>query len=167
MYRAVGSGVRRSRRQEYKHAPGYIESTTMPLAIQSRETEGITIFDLHGRIVAGPESTELRDALTRFALEPRPNLILNMQHVHFVDSTGLGILVVGHSAMEQGGGALKLLNVSKRSAQLLILTKLSTVFEMFDDEQSAINSFFPDREVKRFDILEFVKSQDSDTPERS
>lgn len=135
----------------------------MPLAIQQRETEGIGIFDLQGRIVAGPEAAELRDALTKFAAGPHPNLILDMQHVHFVDSTGLGILVVGHSAMKEAGGALKLLNLSKRSAQLLILTKLSTVFEMFDDEQAAINSFFPDREVKRFDILEFVNSQEGET----
>jgi anti-sigma B factor antagonist len=132
----------------------------MPLAIQQRETEGIALFDLHGRIVAGPEATELRDALTEFAKRPAPNLILNMQQVHFIDSTGLGILVLGHSAVKQAAGALKLLNLSKRSAQLLILTKLSTVFELFDDEQAAINSFFPDREVKRFDILEFVQEQE-------
>ena len=57
---------------------------------------------------------------------------------------------------------MKLTNLSKRSAQLMILTKLSTVFEIFDDEQSAINSFFPEREIKRFDILEFVKSHPDD-----
>jgi anti-sigma B factor antagonist len=140
----------------------YSKSTKdMALAIEQRETEGITVFDLNGRIVAGPEASELRDALTQFAAGSHPNLILNMQHVHFVDSTGLGILVLGHSAMKQAGGALKLLNLSKRSAELLVLTKLSTVFEMFDDEQAAINSFFPDREVKRFDILQFVQEQEN------
>ena len=132
----------------------------MPLAIQQRETEAIVIFDLNGRIVAGSEAEELRDVLTRFASRPNPNLILNLQHVHFIDSTGLGTLVLCHSAMKQAGGALKLLNLSKRSAQLLILTKLSTVFELFNDEQAAINSFFPDREVKRFDILQFVQEQE-------
>ncbi len=132
----------------------------MPLAIQQRETEGIFIFDLQGRIVAGSEVEELRTALTGFATRPSPNLILNLQHVHFIDSTGLGTLVLGHSGMKEAGGALKLLNLSKRSAQLLILTKLSTVFEMFDDEQAAINSFFPDREIKRFDILQFVQEQE-------
>ena len=132
----------------------------MPLAIEQRETEGITIVDLNGRIAAGSEATDLRDTLNRLAESGHPNVILNMQYVHFVDSTGLGILVLGHSAMKQAGGALKLLNLSKRAAQLLILTKLSTVFEMFDDEQAAINSFFPDRDVKRFDILEFVQEQE-------
>lgn len=138
----------------------------MPLAIQQRETEGIGIFDLHGRIAAGAEATELRDALTQFAKRRDPNLILNLQQVHFIDSTGLGILVLGHSAMKEAGAALKLLNLSKRSAQLLILTKLSTVFEMFDDEQAAINSFFPDREVKRFDILQFVQEQEEQEPRK-
>jgi anti-sigma B factor antagonist len=132
----------------------------MPLAIEQRETEGIAIFDLNGRIAAGSETTDLRDALNQFAGRSHPNVILNMQHVNFVDSTGLGILVLGHSAMKQAGGALKLLNLSKRAAALLILTKLSTVFEMFDDEQAAINSFFPDRDVKHFDILEFVQEQE-------
>lgn len=132
----------------------------MSFAIQQRETEGIGIFDLHGRIVAGTEATELRDALTQFAARPQPNLILNLQHVSYIDSTGLGTLVLGHSAMKDAGGALKLLNLSKRSAQLLILTKLSTVFQLFNDEQDAINSFFPDREVKHFDILQFVQEQE-------
>jgi len=131
----------------------------MALAIEQRETEGITIFDLNGRIAAGSETSDLRDALNRLAESGHPNVILNMQNVNFVDSTGLGILVLGHSAMKQAGGALKLLNLSKRAAALLILTKLSTVFEMFDDEQAAINSFFPDRDVKHFDILEFVQEQ--------
>jgi anti-sigma B factor antagonist len=134
----------------------------MSLGIQQRETEGIFIFDLHGRIVAGSEAEELRGAMTSFASRLSPNLILNLQHVHFIDSTGLGTLVLGHSAMQKAGGALKLLNLSKRSAQLLILTKLSTVFELFDDEQAAINSFFPDREVKRFDILQFVQEQEQE-----
>ena len=132
----------------------------MSLAIQQRETEGIGVFDLHGRIVAGTEATELRAALTQFAARPQPNLILNLQHVSYIDSTGLGTLVLGHSAMKDAGGALKLLNLSKRSAQLLILTKLSTVFQLFNDEQDAINSFFPDREVKHFDILQFVQEQE-------
>jgi anti-sigma B factor antagonist len=62
--------------------------------------------------------------------------------------------------MTEAGGDLRLLKLSKRSAQLLILTKLTTVFQIFDDEEAAVNSFFAGREVKPFDILEFVKSQE-------
>ncbi len=132
----------------------------MHLEMQARELDGIVILDLQGRIVAGPEASELRDRLTALASQHKTNVILNMQDVRFIDSSGLGILVVGHSSLKAGDGDLKLLHLSKRSAQLLILTKLTTVLEIYDDEQSAINSFFPDREVKRFDILEFVSSQE-------
>ncbi len=162
MYRAIRGIHSTDFYQQSGARTGYSESTIMSLAIQQRETEGITIFDLRGRIVAGSEAAELRDAFTAFVAGAGKNLILDMQQVHFVDSTGLGMLVLGHSSVKEAGGALKLLNLSKRSAQLMILTKLSTVFEMFDDEQSAINSFFPDREVKRFDILDFVNSQEDE-----
>lgn len=132
----------------------------MPLEVQEREVEGIAILDLHGRVVVGQESTDLRRAFTQLVEQGKTNAILNLKDVDYIDSTGLGTLVIGHSAVVKTGGALKLEHLSKRSAQLLILTKLTTVFEIFDDEQAAINSFFPGREVKRFDILEFVKSQE-------
>jgi len=132
----------------------------MHLEMHARELEGILILDLQGRIVAGPEASELREHLNALASQGKTNVILNMQGVRFIDSSGLGILVLAHSSMKALAGSLKLLNLSKRSAQLLILTKLTTIFEIYNDEQSAINSFFPDREVKRFDILEFVTSQE-------
>ena len=69
-------------------------------------------------------------------------------------------MVMSFTTIQKLGGALKLLNLSKRHIELLVLTKLSTIFEVFDDEQDAINSFFPDREVHRFDILHFVKGQE-------
>lgn len=134
----------------------------MALAVQQREVEGIVILDLDGRLVVGPEATDLRRKMTQLIDQDRTKTILNLKKVDYIDSTGLGTLVIGHSINEKAGGAMKLLNVSKRGAQLMILTKLTTVFEIFDDEQAAINSFFPDREVKRFDILDFVKSHEGD-----
>jgi anti-sigma B factor antagonist len=135
----------------------------MALEVQQREIEGIVILDLNGRLIVGSEATDLRRMFTQLLSQGKANAILNLKHVSFIDSTGLGTLVIGHSESQKAQGAMKLLNLSKRSAQLLILTKLTTVFEIFDDEQAAINSFFPDREVKRFDILEFVKSQEEGT----
>jgi len=132
----------------------------MPLEVQQREVEGITILDLNGRVVVGPEASDLRRRFTQLIEQGKKNSIVNLKGVDYIDSTGLGTLVIGHSTSESAGGAMKLLHVSKRSAQLMILTKLSTVFQIFNDEQGAINSFFPDREVKRFDILEFVKSHE-------
>jgi anti-sigma B factor antagonist len=133
----------------------------MALEISQREVEGILILDMNGRLVAGPDITDLRRAITSAVSRGNANVILNLKQVHYIDSTGLGALVIVHSTTQNAGGATKLMHLSKRSAELLILTKLSTVFEMFDDEQAAINSFFPDREVRHFDILEFVKSQET------
>ena len=134
----------------------------MALEVQQREVEGIVVLDLRGRLVVGPESTDLRRKFTQLIDQDKKNTILNLKHVDYIDSTGLGTLVIGHSMNEKAGGAMKLLHISQRGAQLMVLTKLTTVFEIFDDEQVAINSFFPDREVKHFDILEFVKSQENE-----
>lgn len=120
------------------------------------------ILDLDGRLVMGPEATDLRRRLSQLVDQGSKKIILNLKDVSFVDSTGLGMLVIGHSTVQQAAGAMKLLHLTKRNVQLLLLTKLSTVFEIFDDEQAAINSFFPDREVKRFDILEFVQSHEGE-----
>ena len=134
----------------------------MPLEVQRRNVDGITILDFDGRLVGGPEVTDARRSFTDAAASDEKKLIVNLQKVAYIDSTGLGTLVVGHSAMKEAGGAMKLLHLSKRHLELMILSKLTTVFEIFDDEQSAINSFYPDREVKHFDILEFVKSQEDE-----
>jgi anti-sigma B factor antagonist len=132
----------------------------MSLEMHEREAEGIIILELHGRLVAGPDSGDFRRKISELIGKGQKSIILDMKRVDFIDSTGLGTLVVAHTQLQKAGGSVKLLNVSKRNVQLLILTKLSTVFEMFDDEQAAINSFFPDRERKPFDILEFVKEQE-------
>lgn len=137
----------------------------MPLGIQQREIEEIVIIDLSGRLVAGPDVADLRRVFDQLKAQKKNRTILNLKEVDYIDSTGLGTMVIGHSDAADVGGTMKLLNLSKRSAQLLILTKLTTVFEIFDDEQAAINSFFPDREIKPFDILEFVKSHEGEKQE--
>jgi anti-sigma B factor antagonist len=132
----------------------------MSLEMNQREDDGVTVLDLRGRLVQGPEVTALRERFNELENAPVKNVILNFKQIDFIDSTGLGMLVAVHSQMEKAGGTVRLLNLSKRGAELMVLTKLSTVFQIFDEEQAAINSFFPDREVKRFDILEFVQSQE-------
>jgi anti-sigma B factor antagonist len=130
--------------------------------LMQRELEGITILTLNGRLVAGSEVSDLRNRFATLISEKIVRIILDLANVNRIDSSGLGILVEGYSQFTSAGGGLKLLNVSERGVQLLILTRLSTLFEIFNDQQSAINSFFPDREVKRFDILEFVKSTENE-----
>jgi anti-sigma B factor antagonist len=131
----------------------------MSLDISEREREGITILDLNGRITVGDESTCLREELRALMARGVLNVIVNLQDIDYIDSTGLGALVVCFTSLRKAGGELKLLNLNRRNVELLVLTKLSTVFELFNDEQDALNSFFPDREIRRFDILSFVKEQ--------
>lgn len=131
----------------------------MNLAIAERSREGITILDINGQLVAGGGAEPLREKLKAIAGSESPNAILNLEQVDYIDSSGLGSLVMGFSAIRKAGGALKLLNLSRRNIELLVLTKLETVFEVFDEEQSAINSFFPNREIKHFDILTFLQQR--------
>ncbi|MGE5570017.1 MAG: STAS domain-containing protein [Rhodospirillales bacterium] len=133
----------------------------MSLAIEQREREGIIIFDLKGRITVGEEATMLRERLRELAAAGARKFILNLEGVDYIDSTGLGTLVVCFTSLRKLGGKLKLQNLNRRNIELLVLTKLTTVFEIFNDEQDAVNSFFPGREIKRFDILSFVKEQAS------
>lgn len=132
----------------------------MPLEICRREREGITVVDLDGRITVGNEASLLRDTLREVAAAGTRDVILNLQKIDYIDSTGLGALVVCYTTLRKQGGRIKLENVNRRNVELLLFTKLTTVFEIFNDEQDAVNSFFPDRKIKHFDILSFVKDQE-------
>jgi len=134
----------------------------MALSITSREKESVTILDLKGRITVGEEVAHVRGAISSALEAGSKQIILNLEHVDYIDSTGLGSLVICFTRMQRGGGVMKLLNLNRRNIELLILTKLTTVFELFNDEQDAVNSFFPDRKIKKFDILEFVQNQEED-----
>lgn len=131
----------------------------MALIIREREKEGVRILDLKGRLTVGDEVALLRERLRAEAEAGRKQIILNLQEVDYIDSTGLGSLVICYTSLQKAGGALKLLNVNRRNIELLVLTKLTTVFEIFSDEQDAVNSFFPGRQIRRFDILSFLESQ--------
>lgn len=129
----------------------------MSLEITQREREGIVILDLDGRLTVGQEAGALREAVLKLSAEGRHKVVLNLEKVEYIDSTGLGGLVICFTTLKRDGGALKLLNLNRRNVELLVLTKLQTVFEVFNDEQDSVNSFFPGREIKRFDILSFVQ----------
>jgi anti-sigma B factor antagonist len=133
----------------------------MALDIQGREREGITILDLKGRLVVG-DSNLLREKVSEHSAGGKVNVALNLAEVDYIDSTGLGTMVICFTSLQKAGGALKLYSLNRRNIELLLLTKLSTVFQIFGDEQEAVNSFFPEREIKHFDILNFVK-QHKDT----
>src|SRR5580658_4019768 len=129
----------------------------MSLEIAQREREGVILMDLKGRITLGEEVSLFRDAFEKIAAVQEAKLILNMVGVDYVDSTGLGAMVMCSTRLRNAKGVAKLVNVNRRNIELMVMTKIDTIFEVFDDETDAINSFFPGREVKRFDILSFVQ----------
>lgn len=131
----------------------------MAFDIQEREHEGICILDLKGRLTVGEPVSSLREKIRELADDGKVNVVLNLEGVDYIDSTGLGGLVISFTTLKKAGGALKILNLSKRNVELLILTKLTTVFELFGDEQDAVNSFFPNRQIRKFDILSFVQQE--------
>jgi|SRR5579885_1948272 len=132
----------------------------MNFDIRRNEKEGIVILDLKGRLIVGEPSVRVREAINQEVAHSRSRIILNLEGVDYIDSTGLGSMVICYTTLQKSGGTLKLLKLNKRNIELLLLTKLSTIFEIFNDEQDAINSFFPEREIKRFDILSFVQQQE-------
>ena len=110
----------------------------------------------------GHEASSFRDAVTPLASADEGRIILNMAEVAYIDSTGLGTLVALAGTAKKSKSLIRLLSMNARNLELLVTTKLETIFENFNDEQDAVNSFFPDRAVKKFDILEFVREQQDD-----
>ena len=129
----------------------------MSLDVHQREREGIAILEMKGRITVGPEASSVRETCNRLAAEGKNNIVLELAGVDFIDSTGLGALVMCATSLRKSGGNVKLVNLNRRNIELLVMTKLATVFEIFADEQDAVNSFYPDRKTKTFDILDFVQ----------
>ena len=134
----------------------------MSLHIEQRESEGIVILDLKGPLTSGHGDLELRDRLSVLHQSGNINIVLNLKDVSHIDSTGLGTLVFGLARLRQASGKLALANVNRAHLKLFLLTELAVAFEFFGDEHDAVDSFFPDRELKRFDILEFVQQHEGD-----
>jgi anti-sigma B factor antagonist len=133
----------------------------MSFNLEQRERDGVPILGLNGRLVAGDPVDRLRVkllAMLEAALTSgRRAVVLDCRETSYIDSSALGLLVLAHSRAMKMEGKLPIFGLSRRGLELLILTKLSTVFELYDDEISAVNSCFADRTAKPFDILEFVQ----------
>jgi anti-sigma B factor antagonist len=104
---------------------------------------GVLIVDCSGRVVFGEESATLRDIVKKLLTE-NPNVVMNLREVNYIDSGGLGTLVSLYTSARSAGGAVKLASLSQRVGDLLQVTKLLTIFEVFDDEETAAKSFKKD-----------------------
>jgi len=111
------------------------------LTIATREVDGVIVLDLSGRITLGEGSVQLRDAIRGLISKGSKNILLNMGDVNYIDSSGLGELVSAFTTAKNQQADVKLLNLTKKVHDLLQLTKLYTVFDIKDDEASAIASF--------------------------
>jgi anti-sigma B factor antagonist len=103
--------------------------------------DGVTVLDLSGRITLGEGSVQLREAIRDLISKGLKNILLNLGDVNYIDSSGLGELVGAYTTAKNQGAALKLLNLTKKVKDVLQLTKLYTVFDIYDDEASAIASY--------------------------
>ncbi|HET9695957.1 MAG TPA: STAS domain-containing protein [Terriglobales bacterium] len=113
----------------------------MTMKSTTRQVDGVTIVDLSGRITLGEGSTMLRDIVRDMIAKGNNKILLNLGDVTYIDSSGIGELVSAFTTVRNGGGELKLLNLTKKVHDLLQITKLYTVFDIKDDEASAIKSF--------------------------
>jgi anti-sigma B factor antagonist len=107
----------------------------------TRQVDGITIVDLSGRITLGEGSVVLRDTIRDVVSQGNKRILLNLGDVTYIDSSGIGELVSAFTSVRNQGGELKLLNLTKKVHDLLQITKLYTVFDVRDDEATAVGAF--------------------------
>jgi anti-sigma B factor antagonist len=113
----------------------------MSIKLSSRQVGDVTVVDAAGRITLGEGSSALRDTLRDMVTKGQKKILLNLSEVSYIDSSGIGELVSGFTTVTNQGGTLKLLGLTKRVKDLLQITKLYTVFDVHDDEVSAVRSF--------------------------
>ena len=111
------------------------------LNIREHQAGDVTILDLEGRITIGDGNVSLRNAIRRLIQEGKKKILLNLAGVSYVDSSGIGELVSSYTTIGREKGQLKLLNLTQKIQDLLAITKLLTVFDTYEDESAALNSF--------------------------
>lgn len=113
----------------------------MSVKLTTRQVGDVTVIDANGRITLGEGASTFRDTLRDLATKGDKKLLVNLSDVSYIDSSGIGEMVSGFTTVTNHGGQLKLLGLTKRVKDLLQITKLYTVFEVFEDEATAVRSF--------------------------
>ena len=111
------------------------------LDVKERQAGDVTILDLNGSIRIGEGAVALRDAVRKLIGEGKNRVLLNLGGVSYMDSSGVGELIANYTTLSREGGQLKLLNLTDKIQNLLVITKLLTVFDTYDNEQEALSSF--------------------------
>ena len=111
------------------------------LNIEERQAGDVTVLDMKGKITIGEGSVALRTAVRRMLEEGKKKILLNLAGVGYIDSSGIGELIANYTTISRQGGQVKLLNLTDKIQDLLVITKLLTVFDAYDNEAEALNSF--------------------------
>jgi anti-sigma B factor antagonist len=111
------------------------------LNVSERQSGDVTILDMDGKITIGEGSVALRTSIRRLLEEGKKKILLNLARVNYIDSSGIGELVSSYTAINKDGGELKLLNLTQKLQDLLTITKLLTVFDVYESEADALASF--------------------------
>ncbi len=122
------------------------------LNITERRNGNVTVLDLQGNIRLGEGNIELHNILRFLVEKGERRILLNLANVTNIDSSGLGELVAGYTTLQRNGGELKILRLTERVHELMMITKLLTVFDVFDDETEAVNSFNAVSETNDTDV---------------
>ncbi|MGH9394285.1 MAG: STAS domain-containing protein [Terriglobales bacterium] len=113
----------------------------MALKLSTRTTEGVTVVEANGRIILGQETNDLRESIKGLLANGTTKIVINLANVDFIDSSGLGAMVGLYSTANSRGAKIKLAAITKRFHELLMITKLLTVFDVYDNETAAVASF--------------------------
>ena len=111
------------------------------MTIRQREIGDVVVLDIDGKMTGGLDSEVFQNAIQSLLDSGKNKLLVNLENVKWINSTGLGVLIASFSTVQKGGGKLKLLHVSERIESLLAITRLSTIFESYRQEDEAVASF--------------------------
>jgi anti-anti-sigma factor len=130
----------------------------MPLEIIQRERDGIQILDLKGQLIFGQEDLDFRNELDRLAAAGKSRVALNLSDLRELDNTGLETLLAAVEKLRKAGGTVAIYNMHPSHIELLVEAQMETALDVFETEQDAIDSIFPERKIKPYDLLKFVQT---------
>jgi len=113
----------------------------MDVKITFQEVSGVSVIGLNGRIVLGQESSALRDAVKHVVADGKKKIVLDMSNVSYIDSAGLGILVASHVSAKTQGASMRLSSLGNKFQEIMQITRLFTIFDIYDSTATAIDSF--------------------------
>jgi anti-sigma B factor antagonist len=135
----------------------------MSLRVSERKNGDVLVLELDGRLVIGDAVEEFRRKIDEAIKGGQTRVALDMHGTEYIDSSGMGFLVVAHKVARDAGGVLAMFNLTDRVVDLMLLTKLSGVFHLFSNEQDAVD-FIHGKDVKPFDPVEYVQNRGEDAP---